>query len=275
MNRKVMKRGFLGVAACAIALLATTACSTTEDPGTVNESTVTTSSVNTEGTATGVKELPTINNGDDAMSVLESGNAMFLNGQYNGDITQATRENLAANGQTPHTVVITCSDSRVPPELIFDAGLGELFVIRTAGNVVGDYEVGSVEYAVDHLHAPLILVMGHSGCGAVDSAIQGGHAGGHVDDILEEIQPSVAQAQAQSQETEASAIADLAENLNVQNTVNNLMESDIISQAVQNGTLKIASGKYDISTGQITYFDTQTNPASGTTSSASGASSAQ
>lgn len=258
-----MKRRFLGVAACAIALLATTACSTTDTQGDVDQSAAPTPSVSTEGTATGVKDLPTINNGDDAMGVLESGNAMFQDGQYNGDITQATREDLAANGQTPHTVVITCSDSRVPPELIFDAGLGELFVIRTAGNVVGDYEIGSVEYAVDHLHAPLVLVMGHSGCGAVDSAIQGGH----VDDILAEIQPSVTQAQAQ--ETEASAIADLAENLNVQNTVDNLMESEILSQAVQNGTLQIVSGKYDISTGQITYFDTQTGEAVGTTPSAS------
>ena len=122
-----------------------------------------------------------------AASELNTGNKQYLSGEADMDVSASLRDQLT-NGQKPHTVVITCSDSRVPPELIFNADLGELFTIRTAGNVVGDYEVGSVEYAVDHLGSQLVLVMGHSSCGAVGAAVEG-HASGNVASIVNKPPP--------------------------------------------------------------------------------------
>jgi carbonic anhydrase len=92
-----------------------------------------------------------------------------------------------AKGQHPFAVVISCSDSRVPPELIFDQGLGDLFVIRTAGNLMGGLEIGSVEYAAEHLNVPLIIVLGHRECGAIKAFVEGGEAGGHIKDIVDSI----------------------------------------------------------------------------------------
>lgn len=99
------------------------------------------------------------------------GNCGYRNRQTNpAPITQSLRRSMAEQGQKPCAVILTCADSRVPPEHIFHAGLGELFVIRNAGNLMGYYSLGSVEYAVQHLNAPLVVVMGHTGCGAVHAA---------------------------------------------------------------------------------------------------------
>ena len=100
------------------------------------------------------------------------GNCGYRNRQTNpAPITQSLRRSMAEQGQKPCAVILTCADSRVPPEHIFHAGLGELFVIRNAGNLMGYYSLGSVEYAVQHLNAPLVVVMGHTGCGAVHAAM--------------------------------------------------------------------------------------------------------
>ena len=93
-------------------------------------------------------------------------------GVFSGDISSVRRQSNA-HGQKPYAVIITCSDSRVIPEAIYDAGIGELFVVRTAGNTIGDSEFASVEYAVDHLHADTVIVMGHTCCGAVNAALHG------------------------------------------------------------------------------------------------------
>ena len=113
-----------------------------------------------------------------ALDKLLSGNSAYVSGNINPNVDANLREDLVTNGQHPYAVVITCSDSRVPPELIFNAGLGEVFVIRTAGNVVSDFEIGSVEYGVEHLGSPLVIVLGHTNCGAVTAAVEGGEAGG-------------------------------------------------------------------------------------------------
>lgn len=193
-----------------------------------------------------------ITTADQALSALKSGNQAYLNGTTNMNISTELRNDLADNGQNPHTIVITCSDSRVPPELIFDSSLGDLFVIRTAGNVVGDYEIGSVEYAADHLGSPLVLVLGHSECGAVGAAIEG-HATGNIASIVEEITPSVTKAK--ETQTEEDKIADEAENLNVENTIKNLEQSETLSKLIEEGKLTIKGAKYDIHTGEVTFFD--------------------
>ncbi len=105
------------------------------------------------------------------------GNRRYLTGEASGDTSAAVRLDTAENGQHPHAIVIACSDSRVIPEVIFGAGIGELFTIRVAGNVLDRHQLGSIEYAAAHLHCPLIVVLGHTGCGAVGAALSGGGDG--------------------------------------------------------------------------------------------------
>ena len=107
-----------------------------------------------------------------ALEKLKAGNARYIDAKVNSeDISQAKRTDTLVNGQKPYAIIITCSDSRVIPENIFMTGIGELFVIRIAGNVIDEHQLGSIEYAASHLGAPLIVVMGHTHCGAVHAAI--------------------------------------------------------------------------------------------------------
>ena len=122
----------------------------------------------------------------EAIERLKRGNARLLSGKTEADISPEIRKETFLNGQSPFAAVIACSDSRVIPEYIFDAGIGELFVIRTAGNTVGAGELGSVEYAAEHLGCRLVLVLGHDGCGAVGAALSGKQTG-HVAAITDVI----------------------------------------------------------------------------------------
>lgn len=127
----------------------------------------------------------------EAKERLISGNQQYLGAvKPSGDISPAMRAETAQNGQNPYAIIVTCSDSRVIPESIFSAGIGELFVIRVAGNVIDDHQLGSIEYAADHLGTKLIVVLGHTRCGAVASAIKG-HAGGFIDSIIRDIELAI------------------------------------------------------------------------------------
>ena len=237
-----MKKVLIAILACSALLVGTTACGTTNNTtSSANSTTETTSSVVSQVT----------NPADDAKKALEAGNKAYKDGNIDITATDADRTDLSENGQKPYAVVITCSDSRVPPELIFNSGLGELFTIRTAGNVVADFETGSVEYGVDHLGAPLVVVMGHTKCGAVAGAIEG-HAEGHVEDIIHDILPSVEQARQNAKGEDE--IATLAETYNVQNSINQLRESEILSKAEQEGKIQIVGAIYDISTGAVKFL---------------------
>lgn len=189
----------------------------------------------------------TVASAEEALKELEEGNKEFLSGN-----TAELRADLAENGQAPYAVVITCSDSRVAPEVLFHTTMGELFTIRTAGNVVDEFEIGSVEYGVEHLGVPLIVVMGHSNCGAVSAAVSG-EAEGFIQNIIDEITPSVEEAK--KTETDESAIATLAENLNIQNTIQKLRTSKIISQLESEGQVKIIGAKYDIKDGSVEFLE--------------------
>lgn len=123
----------------------------------------------------------------EALQKLKDGNARYLDAASNpGDISQAIRRKTCEEGQSPYAIVVTCSDSRVIPESIFTAGIGELFVIRVAGNVIDRHQLGSIEYAADHLGTNLVVVLGHSHCGAVGAALSGG-AAGFIKSITDEI----------------------------------------------------------------------------------------
>lgn len=127
-----------------------------------------------------------------ALEKLQAGNRRYCAARTNdADISESVRARSAREGQTPYAVVIACSDSRVCPEHIFSAGIGELFVIRVAGNVIDRHQLGSVEYATDHLGAPLVVVLGHSGCGAIHAAMCEETSGGYVASITDEIRSAI------------------------------------------------------------------------------------
>ena len=125
------------------------------------------------------------------LQALKEGNARFVSGKSSRKENYSTDREQLADGQHPFAVVLCCSDSRVAPEILFDQGLGDLFVIRNAGNVVDEDVLGSIEYAVEHLHSKLVVVLGHSSCGAVTATCQGGDLPGHVMAIVERIRPSL------------------------------------------------------------------------------------
>ena len=130
-------------------------------------------------------------NSQQALNQLKEGNARFVSGDLMPkDDYAALREKLST-GQHPFAVVLCCSDSRVAPEIIFDQKLGDLFVIRNAGNIVDEEVLGSIEYAVEHLETPLVVVMGHSVCGAVTATCQGDDLPGHILDLVKRIRPSI------------------------------------------------------------------------------------
>ncbi len=176
--------------------------------------------------------------------MIEGNNKYVNNGKNTGDISENVRKDTANNGQSPYAVVITCSDSRVPPEHVFNAGIGELFVIRTAGNVIGDYELGSVEYGAEHLHTKLVLVLGHTNCGAVDAALSGG-AHGYIEKITDEISSCLPE----------GCDAREAEILNVKNSIAEIMKSEIMQEMTESGAVEIRGAVYNIESGEVEFLD--------------------
>ena len=128
---------------------------------------------------------------ESAFQSLKEGNERFVTGNLSHKDSYIEDRKKLCEGQHPFAVVLCCSDSRVAPEIIFDQKLGNLFVIRNAGNVVDEDVLGSIEYAVEHLETPLVVVLGHSSCGAVTATCQGGDLPGHILDLAKRIKPSI------------------------------------------------------------------------------------
>ena len=185
-----------------------------------------------------------------ALQLLREGNRRYMTGKssFPQDCSKE-RPDLAQNGQHPFAVILGCSDSRVPPEIVFDLGLGSLFTVRTAGNVADAVAVGSVEYAVQHLNVPLIVVLGHQKCGAVAAAISGGRHGPNIDAIIHEIQPSLEKVRG----AKGKDIACRCEDENIRHTVSKLHDSEIISKLINDKKLTIAGAKYDLETGEVSF----------------------
>ena len=175
----------------------------------------------------------------DAISRLAEGN-----GKYAGKADKKLLSTLVKDGQHPYAMVITCADSRVPPELIFDAKKpGSIFVARNAGNVATYDVIGTAEYAVGHLGVKTIVVLGHSNCGAVTGAMKGGHAHGALGKLLAHIEPAAER---------AGGDLNRAIELNVKNQITELMhESDAIKRAVAEGELEIVGMIYELETGKV------------------------
>lgn len=189
---------------------------------------------------------------EDALNALIEGNKRFVSGNLmTKDLSEEVRIDLSENGQNPFATILTCSDSRVAPELLFDQGLGDLFVIRDAGNVADTAEIASVEYAVEHLECPLVVVLGHEKCGAVQASIEGGEVTPNIQQVINKIQPSIDKVKAENKEVEEEELASEIENENAKETVNELLKSATIKELVDSGKVKLVAAKYHIESGEV------------------------
>lgn len=180
-----------------------------------------------------------------ALEKLKEGNKKYLTALTNpGDISPEIRKSTCDNGQSPYAVIITCSDSRVIPESIFTAGIGELFVIRVAGNVMDKHQLGSVEYAAGHLGCRLVVVLGHEHCGAVGAAIHD-EPDGFVKSITDEIRKAIG-----DEKDEMKACR-----LNVERSVSAIKESPAIKELEEKEGLKVCGGVYLIGSGSVEFLD--------------------
>lgn len=187
---------------------------------------------------------------DQALRKLKDGNRRYIGSHLqHPHQTAVWRKGLTA-GQHPFACVLTCADSRVPPEIIFDEGLGDLFVVRVAGNIVDDAVLGSLEYAVEHLGTSLILVMGHQNCGAVSAALGAGEPETHIQSLVTAIKPAVEEARKREGDLLANSIA-----ANVRLAVHQLHDSQpLLSKAVEHHALRIVGGVYQLNTGIVEYL---------------------
>ncbi len=190
-----------------------------------------------------------------ALEALVQGNRRYAEGraEHPGCGADRRRDTLA-HGQHPLAAVLGCSDSRVPPELLFDQGVGDLFVVRTAGHVLDEAGLASIEYAVDHLHVPLLVVLGHSRCGAITAAVQGGEAHGHLAGLLGHLAPVVRQARAEAPGADADAVLARAIELQVSQASRQLLEQCApVRRAVEAGACRLVGANYDLSSGLVTW----------------------
>ncbi len=188
--------------------------------------------------------------GKESLRLLLEGNLRYVSGNitHGGQSMADLRSELIA-GQHPFAVIVGCSDSRIPPEIIFDQGLGDIFVVRTAGQVLDNASLGSIEYAVEHLDVPLVVVLGHDGCGAVNAAVEGGEALCHMKYLVERIQPAADEAIKMGNDSE---LLDNAINNNIMNIKKELEDNNcILSERIQRGELAIVAARYDMDTGVV------------------------
>lgn len=181
---------------------------------------------------------------------LRTGNDRYASGRLLHPNQSPERRMELLGGQRPFAVVLGCSDSRVPPEIIFDAGIGDIFTIRVAGNVPDDIVIGSIEYAVTHLGTRLVVVLGHSGCGAVTATVNGGVPRGRIGAIADAIMPAVETAREMT-----GAVLELAIRLNVERTVDVLKKTGpVLKDYGEQGTIEILGAIYDWNTGAVKFM---------------------
>ena len=192
---------------------------------------------------------------EEAMKRLETGNERFV------ELTTRARERAAlVRGQHPYAVVLTCADSRLSPEILFDEGLGKLFVIRVAGNVVDPDVLGSIEYAVEHLHSHLLLVLGHDNCGAVQAALDGGSLPPDIAALTAHIAPAIASARSQGLDVAGTLKAAVRDNALLQSQ-QATAQSDLLAEFVRKKELKIVTGVYHLDSGKVEWLAPSAKPA--------------
>lgn len=189
-------------------------------------------------------------NPEEAFQFLIDGNHRYVSGQMKFPHRDEVRRKEVASGQKPFAAILGCADSRVPPEIIFDCGLGDLFIMRTAGQVLDRAVLGSLELGVVELGVPLILVLGHGGCGAVKETLEvlEGHAQAHgqISALVESIQPAVEKVKGK-----AGDLVDNVVRANVELIVMQLKNSPLLAEALTKGQVKIVGGRYDLHSGVV------------------------
>jgi carbonic anhydrase len=204
-------------------------------------------------------DAPSTVSADEALKLLLAGNQRFVAGSLKS-VTQdelAHRRAELAQGQKPFAIVVCCSDSRVGPEIVFDQELGNVFVVRTAGEVLDAAGIGSIEYAVAHLGSPLLVVLGHEHCGAVAAAVADSKEPGHIASIVKAIRPAVARTRAEPGDTLQNAVR-----ANVQDVAAQLRRmGPVISAAVKSGRLKVTGAVCSLTSGKVELVPDEPTPA--------------
>lgn len=197
----------------------------------------------------------------EALERLREGNRRFLSGVRSGELTSLTRRNELASGQEPFATILGCSDSRVPAEIIFDQGLGDLFVIRVAGNIVAPSQVGSVEFAAARFSARLVVVLGHSKCGAILATLEEiqqakENQSQNLRSIVDRIRPSVEPLLGTDLRHDPDALVRQAIRANIRVSANHLRHgSAVLEQMIQRNGLLVVGAEYSLETGAVDFFD--------------------
>ena len=185
---------------------------------------------------------------DHALTQLLRGNERFVAGWPDHPNQSARRRREVSDAsQQPSAIILSCADSRVPPEIIFDQGLGDVFVIRVAGNVLNEVVLGTIEFAVEYLHTPLVMVLGHDNCLAVTLAVERVKTNNHVQAVVDALQPALLMAEGQEGDHVSTAI-----DANVRYAVKNLQASEpVLMGACAAGNLRIVGARYNLDTGEV------------------------
>jgi len=186
----------------------------------------------------------------DVLAELKAGNEHHATKHYQHPHQTAARQRELTTTQHPHATILSCADSRVAPEIVFDQGLGDLFDVRVAGNIACDAEIASIEYAADHLGVPVLVVLGHQRCGAVTAAAEPGEAPGHLPVLIAAIRPAVEQARGMPGDTIDNAVR-----INVENVVRQLTGSQpVLAGLTAAGRLQVVGAVYSLDTGKIEWL---------------------
>ena len=198
----------------------------------------------------------------EALQRLREGNQRYVEETRSSDtLTGRVRRRAVAESQEPFAVILGCSDSRVPAEIIFDQGLGDLFVIRVAGNIVAPSQIGSVEFAADRFGVRLVVVLGHSSCGAITATLEELNRGSkeqsrHLRSIVDRIRPSVQAFLGTSIANDQDVLIHHAVRANIRMSANHLRHgSEVLEQLIENNGLVVVGAEYDLETGVVEFFD--------------------
>lgn len=195
-----------------------------------------------------MRAVKKVTTGQEALQILLEGNGRFVTGKLeHPNHCEESRRGLVA-GQEPIAVVLACADSRVPPVDVFDLGLGDLFILRVAGNIINDHILGSIEYAVAHLHTPLVMVLGHSSCGAVNAVAKGVKLEGHIASLTPSIDAALKKTKGLEGHWTDNAAMELA-----RATAKKIADSEpIIADLVQEGKVLVVAAYYNLASGEVT-----------------------
>jgi carbonic anhydrase len=197
----------------------------------------------------------------DALKLLRDGNTRFASDQRNTDSATGSRRTALAAQQYPFAIILGCSDSRVPAEIVFDQGLGDLFVIRVAGNIVAPSQIGSVEFAAARYDTRLVVVLGHSSCGAITATLEelgrnSREQSPNLRSIVNRVRPSIQPLLSTSLANDPEALVRHAVRANIRMSANHLRHgSELLENLIQNAGLLIVGAEYDLETGVVEFFD--------------------